>query len=148
MATNPLIAQGTLNRLRGSLVITDHSSLNVTAPYLGKEGIGLSLEGDATGILPTMTGTVTSPEPYQICSVSVNLLKTNGLAARYKAQMEDNSVLGDITVIPDTSSLPNYPLRNCAIQSVQPLKLNGEDAGFTVNITGYYVINNSLWDLA
>lgn len=147
MATNPLIAQGTLNRLRGSVVIPDHPALNVTAPYLGKEGIGLSLEGDATGIIPTMTGTVTSPEPYQIASVSVNILKTNGLAARFKSQMEDNTVIGDITVITDTSALPNYPLHNCAIESVQPLKLNGDDAGFVVNIRGYYVINNALWNL-
>jgi hypothetical protein len=146
MPTNPLIAQGTLNRLRGSVVIPDHSGLNVTAPYLGKEGIGLALEGEATGIIPTMTGIVTSPEPYMIVSVTLNILKTNGLAARYKAQMEDNTVIGNITVIPDTSALPNYLLYNCAIESVQPMKLSGEDAGFVVTLRGYYVINNALWN--
>ena len=42
------VQQGTLNRLRGSLTIPDLPELNVTAPFLGKEGIAMSFEGNST----------------------------------------------------------------------------------------------------
>jgi len=147
MATNPLIAQGTLNRLRGSVVVPSFSTLNVTSPYLGKAGIKLSLDGETTTMIPSMTGTVTSPEPYQMASVTIDLLKTNGLAALYKAQMENNSVIGNITVIPDTSALPTYQMINCAIESVRELDFAGENASFMVVIRGYYIVNNAMWSL-
>lgn len=146
MAQNPLVSQGTLNRLRGSVVCTDNPNLNVTAAFLGKEGIGLALEGETTLMLPTMTGVATSPEPYQMCSVSVHLLKTQQLSDLYKQRMETDSRIGDITVRPDASTLSAYPLTNCAIESVAPLNFAGQDAGFVVTIKGTYAINNSLWN--
>lgn len=147
MATqgNPLIAQGTLNRIKGSVQVTANPALNVTAPYLGKDGISLALEGEATTFIQTMTGAVTSGEPYMMVTVTVELLKTQGLAAQYKSQMENNSVIGDIVVQPDTITLPSYPIINCAIESVADMPMNGSDAAFRVRLRGYYVINNSLW---
>lgn len=145
---NPLIPLGSLNRLRGSVVWPSFPSLNVTAPYLGKEGIRLALEGETTTYLPQMTGAVTSPEPYQLISLRITLLKTQGLAALYKAQMEASALLGDGTVRPDASSLPPYEITNCAIESIAELTFNGESADFAVNIRGYYLVNASLWDLA
>lgn len=147
MAANPLIAQGTLNRIRGSVVVAAISALNVTAPFLGKEGISLALEGESTTFIQTMTGAVTSGEPYMMTSVTIALLKTQGLAAQYKAQMENLSTIGDITVYPDSSSLPSYAIINCAIESVREMKFNGEDAGFMVTIKGYYIVNNSLFNI-
>jgi hypothetical protein len=147
MASNPLIQQGTLNRLRGSVTIADFPNLNITAPYLGKAGIRLSLDDPTTTIINTMTGTVTSPEPYQSVTLSINLLKTNGLGEIYKKQIEDNTVIGNVTVTTDTAALSTYPLVNCAIESVRELDFSGEDAGYNVTIRGYYVINNSLWSL-
>jgi hypothetical protein len=147
MATNPLIAQGTLNRLRGSVTWTDFPTLNVTAPYLNKAGISLALEGEATTFIPSMTGAVTSPEPYQMIMLTCNILKTNGLAALYQAQMQNSTLLGNGTVKTDTASLPSFPLINCAIEGVRELPLNGEDAGFAVTIRGYWIVNNALWDL-
>lgn len=147
MATNPLIAQGTLNKLRGSVTWTDFPSLNVTAAYLNKSGISLALDGEATTYLPSMTGAVTSPEPYQMITLTCNILKTNGLAAQYQAQMQLSTLLGNGTVKTDTSSLPSFPLINCAIEGVRELPLNGEDAGFAVIIRGYWIVNNNLWNL-
>lgn len=46
MATNPLIPQGTLNRVRASVVWPSFPNLNVTASYLGRMGIRLSLDGE------------------------------------------------------------------------------------------------------
>jgi len=145
MASNPLVAQGTLNRLRGSVAVVDFPQLNVTASFLGKEGISLSLDGEATTYIPTMTGAVTSAEPYQMITLTVNLLKTQFVANLYKNQQETNSLLGDIVVTPDATTLGFYNLTNCSIRSVNELRFSGEDAGYVVTIGGYYLINSSAW---
>lgn len=142
---NPLVDQGTLNRIKGSIVWQNFPALNVTAPFLNREGIRLALDGDATRFLPTMTGAVTSPEPYQMVTLTINLLKTQGLASQYKSQMETQTVLGDCVVRPDTVALPPYDLINCALESVRELVFSGEDAGFSVTVRGYYSINSSLF---
>ena len=153
MASNPMIPQGTLNRLRASVNYAgngpagDVSALNVTASYLAPGGIKTSLEGVATDILPTMVGTVTSPAPYMMASCVVNILKTQNLSAIYKAQMENNSVIGDFTVISDASTLPNYTIHNAAIESVEAMDFNGSQQGFAITLKGYYIVNNALWNI-
>jgi len=143
---NPLIDQGTLNRIRGSVTWDNFPTLNVTAPYLGEEGIGLTLDGETTVFIPTMTGATTSPEPYMMCTLTMALLKTQPLSAAYKQQMETLSQLGNCTVRPDAKALGVYPLINCAIQGVGPLRFNGKDAGWGAICRGYYLINSSLFD--
>ena len=86
--TNPLVSQGSLNRLRASVVWPDNPTLNVTASYLGKEGVSLALDGEATTFINTLVGAVTSPEPYQMITLTIHLLKTQGLASLYKSQQE------------------------------------------------------------
>jgi hypothetical protein len=144
---NPLIAQGTLNRIRGSVTIPGFPSLNVTAPFLGKEGISLTLEGNTTTYIPTMTGAVTSPEPYQMVSCEIHLLKSQGLAALYKAQMELLATIGNYTVRPDATTLPDYSIINGAISDVRALKFDGTDAGWVTTLKGYYLINSSLFTI-
>lgn len=144
--TNPLITQGVLNKVVASVNWVDFASLNVTAPYLGREGIRLALDGDSTLFIPTMTGAVTSPEPYMMITVSMHLLKTQSLAQQYKAQMELQALLGQGTIRPDvTTGLAPYDVYNCAIQSVRELNFSGEDAGFLVTCRGYYLTNNAMW---
>ena len=147
MAANPLVVQGTLNRIIGSVSWVTYPGLNVTAPYLGKDGIRLALEGEATLFIPTMTGTVTSPEPYQMITLTMHLLKTQPLASFYKLQQETTSLLGNGSVVPDTVVLPPYPVTNCAIESVVEQNYSGTDAGWVVKIKGYYIINSNLWNL-
>lgn len=147
MASNPLVSQGVLNRVRGSIVIPNFPSLNVTASYLGEQGISLSRTGSVTTFLPTMTGQATSLEPYQPITLSVNLLRTQGLAALYEAQILLSSLLGDITVYTDSSTLPEYLLRNTGIENVGPLSFAGKDAGYVVTIGGFIIVNNNLFDL-
>jgi hypothetical protein len=142
-----MIPQGTLNRLRGSVNFVSNSQLNVTAPYLGKAGISLALEGESTLMIPTMSGTVTSPEPYMMASCVINLLKTQNLAAVFKAQMENTTLVGDFVVTPDTPTLPTYYINNAAIESIKEMPINGEDAGFVITLKGYYIVNNALWNI-
>ena len=143
---NPLVAQGTLNRLKASAVWDSFPSLNVTPPYLGKGGISLSLEGEAAANIGTMTGTVQSPEPYMMVSLTINLLKTQSLSDQYKSQMELNALLGGVTVRPDATTLGVYYLQNMAIESVRELNFAGQDAGYVVTCKGYYSINSSLFN--
>ena len=142
---NPLIAQGVLNRIRGAVAITSLPALNVTASYLGKEGITLALDGEATTFISTLTGQVQSGEPYMPVVITVHLLKTQGLAAQYKSQMESTTFLGDINITPDATTLPQYTISNCAIAGVAPMVINGMETDMAVTIKGFYVINNSLW---
>lgn len=142
---NPLVAQGTLNRLRGSVVWADFENLNVSAAYLGKEGIRLALEGETTQFIDTMTGAVTSPQPYMAASLTINLLKSQNIADLYKRRMELDARIGEGTIRSDSSVLGVYQLINCAIQSVRELNFAGDDAGFAVTVRGYYNINSALW---
>lgn len=147
-ASNPLIAQGQLNLVQASVSVPGNTSLNVTASFLGRAGIRLALEGDANRRIPTMTGVANSPQVYQDCRVTINLLKTQGLSALYKLQMETLVTIGNITVRPDVSAgvgLTPYPLSNATIQSVRELDFSGDDAGWVVELMGVYVINNQLW---
>lgn len=142
---NPNIPQGTVNRLRASVVWPGFPALNVTASYLGEEAIRLSFGSGATTFISTLTGAVTSPEPYVPMTLRMNLLKTQALANSYKSQMELSSLLGDGTIIPDASTLAPYQLTNCGIGTVDPLEFGGKSAGWIVEVHGYYIVNNSLW---
>ena len=144
---NPLIAQGTLNRIRGSIVIPNFPALNVTAPYLGREGIRLTLVGRSTIYIPTMTGAVTSPEPYQMVATEVHLLKTQALANAYEVQKQTISNIGSYVVTPDASTLAPYNIVNGSISEVRQLNFDGTDAGYVVTLEGYYLINSTLFSL-
>ena len=147
---NPQVPQGTLNRLRASITLTSFPNLNITASYLGREGISLTFDGVVTTPIDSMTGIVPSPEPYQRITVSAHLLKSQALANAYKAQIELNSLLGDVTVRPDVAigtGIGAYQLSNCYINTVNALKFDGTDAGWIIMIGGIYLINSALWNL-
>jgi hypothetical protein len=147
--SNPLVAQGVLNRLKAQVVWNANPDLNVTASYLGVEGIRLSLDGGAAAYLPSMTGAVISPEPYQMITLAFTLLKTQQLADLYKQRMEENSQIGDGVVYPDVppgSGVNAYQIINCSIESVAELNFAGTDAGYRVTCRGYYLVNNNLWN--
>lgn len=147
---DPLVPQGNLNKLKASLIWSDNPSLNVIPANLGSEGISLAFEGTATGRLPTMTGVVNSPEPFQPTQVSIHLLRTQQLAQLYEQKRQTNSLLGDGTIRLDVSlSTPNpgpYQVLNMSISNIGELRLNGSDAGFMVTCGGYILVNSFLWD--
>jgi hypothetical protein len=143
---NPLIDQGTLNRLIASVVIPAFPELNVTPAFLGKEAIRVVPQGEATDYIDTQTGAVRSPNPYIRVGISIHLLKTQFLSGLYKEQMEADSAIGDITVRPDTRAFPPYQFFNCSIQNVGEINMDGTDPGYRITLMGYYNINNALWD--
>lgn len=143
---NPLIGLGTINRLRGSVTPVDLPNLSIIAGNLGKAGISISFTGNATLSIDAMTGAVQSPEPYLHASVKVHLLKSQFLSGAWKTQMEINTLIGDVSVVADSSTLSDYQFTNCAIQSVDTLDFSGQNAEYVVNISGTYLINASLWN--
>jgi|SRR6185312_5317996 len=149
MATsNPLVAQGSLNRVQASVSIPNNTSLNVTAPFLGTEGIHMAVEGTASQMLDTMTGLVISPEVYMHGRVTIQLIKSQALADAWKTQMELDARIGTITIRPDLSpggGLSPYVFQNCAITSVRELNFTGSDPGWVVEVRGFYSVNSVLW---
>ena len=133
---NPLIPQGTLNRLRTSVLWPAFPALNVTAPYLGKASVHIAFQGNVTEYIPTLTGAVTAPEPYQQLMVTMHLLRTQSLANAYQAQILVNSLLGDGTVRTDAGGFGSYLISNCSIVGVDELNLDGTDPGYAVRIGG------------
>lgn len=144
---NPLVAQGTLNLLRASVVWPSTPNLNVTPPYLMKAGIRFVLQGKSVEYINAMTGAVTSPQPYMMVEMTININKANGLADIYKSQMELNALIGDGTVRPDTTGLSPFQIVNCSIEGVRELDFSGADGGYAAVIGGYYLINASLFDI-
>lgn len=143
---NALVPQGTLQRLRGSVVFPTFTALNVTAPYLGKDGIDLNFTGQSVLMIDTMTGRVTSPEPFLGVSIVMHLLRTQPLSNAFKTQMEGNSLVGNCTLRTDARPLGVYNFINAAIESVASLKINGTDAGYAVTIAATYYINQNLFN--
>jgi hypothetical protein len=146
---NPQLPVGGLNLLSASFTCNTFPQLNIGASNLTKAGIRLAPEGAATGRIPVMVGVVNSPQPYQMVTVTLNLLKTQIIAAVYKAQFESNTVIGNCTVRPDIPiaefGLTPYMLSNCALMNVSELDFSGSSADYAVQISATYFINASLF---
>ncbi len=143
--SNPQVVQGTLNRLLASVVYADFPQLNVTSPYLAKEAISLGFDGDTSQLIGTLTGAVTSPEPYIYGTATIHLLRTQSLGNAYKTQIENNTTMGSVTVYPDSTALSAFQLNNCVLQSVQEVAFDGTTAGLIIRLRGIYSINATLF---
>lgn len=113
------------------------------------EGIDMTPEGPITTMLPTMTGLVTSPEPYQMMRLVIHLVRAQALASAFKDKWESNALIGSGTVRPDVAQigqlLSPFNIGNVAITGLNTLNFSGRDAGFVVTCTGAYNINQNLW---
>lgn len=144
MATTQ-VDQGTLNRLRASVVIANYPELNVTSGYLGTEGIRLAFDSNATDLLNTMTGMVSSPAPYQACTLTMAIVKSTPLSDLYKQQFQDTTLMGLVTVRPDATQLTPYNLLNMALETVREMLFNGTEPVVVVTMRGYYQVNQGFF---
>lgn len=146
MATgNPLIQQGTLNKVRASVIVPGTSSLNITAAYMGRNFVTVSLDGDFTKLIGTGTGAVVSPEPYVEATITVGILRTQPLATSWRNQWESQGAIGDVSVFPDTTGFGEFDFHNCVIQHFDPNAWDGEDPVSRLMLKGIYNINASMW---
>lgn len=146
MATNPLIPQGTLNRVRCSVVIPSYPSLNITSPYMGQSFCSIDISGPFSDLIPTATGAVTSPEPYQLATISVGLLRTQALALQWLTQAQTTSVLGQVSIHSDTAAFPAITLSTTVINQIEPGAFDGKDPVVRLTLHGVYYLNNDLWN--
>jgi len=119
--------------------------LQVTSSYLAKEAISISFDGDTSLLIGTLTGAVTSPEPYTYGTVTIHLLRTQVLADLFKTQIEFNTTMGSVNIIGDSATLSNFQLENCILMSLQEITFDGNQAGLIVRLRGVYNINASLF---
>ena len=144
---NPQIAQGVLNRIRGNIQIASFAALNITPSFLGANGFTFTRSGPATTMIDTLTGRVGSPEPFQPVDVEIHLVKSQALATAWETQLQNLSIIGDITVFTDSAVQPTYSFTQMTIQNVGPIAVNGKSVEYMLTLTGTYIINNGLWAL-
>jgi hypothetical protein len=143
---NPLVQLGSISRLRGSLVFPDFSDFNITAPFLGRAGVRLAVEGDLTQMLQQMVGMVQSQEVYLPATVTAELVKTTPLANLFKRKWETDSNLGDCTFRSDASQLDVWDFSNCSIENFGGIDASGGSATYTLQIKGTYYVNSNLFN--
>ena len=147
MATNPTLVPGNLNRIRGTILVPGNATLNVTAPYLGKEGIVIAPQSAVVTQMQGMTTVVNSEEPYQIVQVTAAIMKSLALSAAYLEQIKNSPTLGQITVTPDTTTIPAFNLYNVAITNWSQISMAGLQPDFTITFQGQFNVSNDLWNL-
>jgi len=136
---------GVLNRLRASVTYTDFPQLNVTSGFLTTEGIRLALEGNASDLLPAMVSLVSSPAPYLSASLTMSIVRSSTLAQVYKTQIEDTTLVGLVTIWPDTDVLPPFVLNNVALESIREMAFAGMEAAIVITARGYYNVNTGFF---
>jgi hypothetical protein len=147
MASNPLIQQGTLNRVRCSVVVPSNSALNITSPYMGQSFASISFAGPFSELIPTATGAVTSPEPYVLATISVGLLRTQALALAWLNQAQTQSDIGNVTIHSDTAAFPAITISTSVIQDIEPGAFDGKDPVVKLTLRGVFYTNSDLWQL-
>ena len=147
MASNPLIAQGTLNRVRCSIVVPNYPALNVTSPYMGASFASFDFSGPFSQLIPTGTGAVNSPEPYVEGTITVALLRTQALANAWLQQAQTLSDLGAVTIHSDTAAFPANTIYTTIIQDFNPGAFDGRDPVVRLVLRGIAYMNNDLWSL-
>jgi hypothetical protein len=147
MATNPNLIPSNLNRIRGTVLVPGNATLNITAPYLGKEGITISPQSAVVTQMQGMTTVVNSEEPYQIVQVTAAVMKSLALSAAYIEQIKTSPTLGTVTVTPDTTVLAPFTLYNVAIINWGQMSMAGVQPDFVVTFQGLLPISNDLWNL-
>lgn len=145
--TNPMIQQGTLNRIRTQVVVPNFTNLNVTASYMGKTMARLTLEGKFTGQIETPTGIVNSPNPFVPASLAISLLRTQALSNAWLQQAQAYSVLGPVTAYSDSSAFQPAYIDNASITDFDPGAFDGSDPVVRVVVRGIFYLNNNLWAL-
>lgn len=147
-ATNPMIQQGTLNRIRTQVVVPNFTNLNVSASYMGKSMAKLALEGNFTQQEETATGVVNSPNPFVMATITMGLLRTQALSSAWLAQGQSLSAIGPAVAYSDSAAYPPAYLDNASIYSYDPGAFDGSDPVVRVVLRGVFYLNNNLWALA
>ena len=142
---NPNLIPSPLNRVRANVSIPAYSNLNVTASYLGAEGVSVSFQGNIATQLMGLTSTINSEEPYVPAQIRISLLKSLALANQWISQIQNSPTLGTVTIQSDTAQFPTITLYNSVITNIGDVSMAGKQAEFQITISGYWSVSNDLW---
>lgn len=156
MSTRP---HGQLNRLRATVQFVNVPSLNLVAEDLGTEGIRLAFDNVAADLLPTMAGMVSSPRPYQECTLTLSIVKSMAQGEIYKMQFELSTLVGRVMVYPDVSTgkdvegnysfqLSPFQLENVALENIREMSFAGNEPTLVITCKGYYQVNQQFFGLS
>ncbi|MHA1063415.1 hypothetical protein ACR9GP_05835 [Enterobacter ludwigii] len=141
---NPRIPQGVINRVRASIDFPDYPALRISASFLTPEGISVS-NGQLGEPIPSMTGVVSSPQPYTQMTITAHLQRSQSLAQLFRNQIEKNTFLNTAKLYSDSSVLGDFTLNDVQITGLDGLNMNGKNADFAVQFTGTWYINEDMW---
>lgn len=147
MALTP-VELPSINRLLASLNFISNSSLNISPTDLSEEGIDIRAEENAVLPLRGMTDLINSPNPYWTLRATVHILKSSPAVATWLNAIKTNSTVGRIMVYPDSNGMDPFELRQCSIQTIGTVNLNGTTAAVPFEIIGSQIINQNIWDEA
>ncbi len=147
MATNPMVPQGSLNKVRAHIVVPNYPTLNVSPSYMGEDMFTLDIEDDAVRQPKTATGLVNSPEPFVVATCIINLLRTQALSVQWLMQLKSNAMIGRIVAHSDSAAFTAQTVHNCSILKVQPGRMNGTNPTVDAIIRGEYFVNDDMWSL-
>jgi len=147
------VNQGVLDRLMAQVVFATIQSngqpLTITSSYLGTEGIRLALDSNATDLLPTMTGMVSSPAPYQSCTLTMAIVKSAAALANQLMQLmqKGSTIIGNVTVYPDVTPdiLQPFNLMNMALETVREMNFAGTEPVIVFTMRGYMQVNQGFF---
>jgi len=145
MASNPLVAQGTLNRALTSIAVIGNPALNIISGFFSQKVASITFEGETSDYIPTLTGGVPSGRLYQFVTITAYILKSQGLANLWEQQRLTNSNLGDVNFVTDANTLQNYYLYNAVLMNISNIDATGDSADFPLTIRGTYPINSDLF---
>lgn len=143
---NPLLIPSPLNRVRASVGIELNNTLDVSASYLGTEGISVTFNGNVTTQLNGLVSTVNSEEPYVPAQVRISMLKSLALSNSWMEQVQKSPTLGQVTIKSDTAEFKDLIFYNCAIMSVGDVAMNGTQAEFVITINGFWPVGGDLFN--
>jgi hypothetical protein len=67
------------------------------------------------------------------------------LAEVYKEQIENTTLVGLVTIFPDTDALNPFIINNVALESVREMAMAGMEAAMVVTARGYYNVNTGFF---
>jgi hypothetical protein len=88
---------------------------------------------------------ISSPAPYLAASITMSIVRSSTLAQIYKQQLEDTTLVGLVTIWPDTDVLNPFVVNNVAIESIREMAFAGMEAAIVVSARGYYNVNTGFF---
>jgi hypothetical protein len=75
----------------------------------------------------------------------MSIVRSSSLAQLYKLQIEDVTLVGLVTIWPDTDVLTPFVINNVALESVREMAMAGMEAAMVVTARGYYNVNTGFF---